>query len=137
MDYVFNNARSSTNDANDLLYENLRSLQRLLVVNQYDNKHYHFALKSYHEARLYCEYQHYHNIISVKKSFVYFIRIDSQHSLLQSSTFNEMDAIMNETIIEGTVSEQHPLESLVDILSLVYNHLLPPVMDQTSSSSKS
>ncbi|CAF0910630.1 unnamed protein product [Adineta ricciae] len=133
MDYVFNNARSSTHDTIDLLYENLRSLQRLLVVNQYDNKHYHFVLKSYHEVRLYCEYQHYHNIVSMKKSFVYFIRIDSQQSLLQSSTFDEMNAIMNETIIEGTVSEQHSLESLVEILSLVYNHLLPPVMDQPSS----
>lgn len=135
MDYVFNNARSSTGDINDIMYENLRNIQRLLVINQYDNKHYHFALKSFHESRLYCEYQHYHNILTIKKSFIYFIRIDRQQHLLQSSTFDEMNIIMNENIIDGIIPEEQSLQSLFDILSLIYNHLLPPIIDQSLQNS--
>ncbi|UJR10037.1 hypothetical protein I4U23_014260 [Adineta vaga] len=135
MDYVFNNARSSTGDVNDIMYENLRNIQRLLVINQHDHKHYYFALKSFHEACLYCEYEQYHTILSIKKPFIYFIRIDSKQNLLQLSTFDEMNSIMNENIIDGIIPEEQSLQSLIDILSLVYNHLLPPITDESLQNS--
>lgn len=129
VNYVINNARLSSGDIID---ETIQTIQRLLVINEYDNKHYYFELKSFHEARLYCEYQHYHNI--GRKTFIYFIRTDINQYLIQSSTYDEMNLIMNENIIYGIVPDEQPLVSLVEILSLVYNNLLPPVNDQSLKS---
>ncbi|CAF1502654.1 unnamed protein product [Adineta steineri] len=129
IDYVFNNARLSTGDIIDSMYENVRNIQRLLVINQYDNKHYYFQLRSFHEARLYCEYQHYHNL--TKKIFIYFIRTDINQYLIQSSTYDEMNLLMNENLIYGIIPEEQPLESLSEILSLIYKNLLPPINDQS------
>jgi hypothetical protein len=47
--------------------------------------------------------------------------------LIQSSTFDEMKAVMNENIIYGIIPEGEPLESLVEILSFVYKDILPPI----------
>jgi hypothetical protein len=118
VDFVFNHARLSTGDTID----DLKNIQRLFVINQYDHKRYHFGLNSIHEARLYCEYHHYHNITTTRKTFVYFIRMKY---LIQSSTYDEMSVIMNENIIYGIVPDEQPLESLLEILSSVYNDLLP------------
>jgi hypothetical protein len=106
----------------------LKNIQHLLVLNQYDNKRYHFQLKSIDETRLYCEYHHYHNI--TRKIFIYFIRIDIQQYLIQSSTYDEMNLIMNDNIIYGIIPDEQPLVSLLEILSLVYKDLLPSINNQ-------
>ncbi|CAF4189294.1 unnamed protein product, partial [Rotaria sp. Silwood2] len=129
-DYVINHARLLSGDTIDLSYEYLKNIQRLLVINQYDNKNYHFELKSFHQIHLYCEYYHYYNLI--KKTFAYFIRTDIKQYLIQSSTFDEMNLIMNENIIYGIIPEEQPLVSLVDSLSFIYNHILPTINEQSS-----
>ncbi|CAF1548071.1 unnamed protein product [Rotaria magnacalcarata] len=131
IDYVMNYARLSSGDSIDSAYEYLKTIQRLLVMNQYDNKNYYFELKSYRETHLYCEYYHYHNL--TKKTFVYFIRTDIQQYLIQSSTFDEMNLIMNENITYGFIPEEQPLVSLVEILSLIYHDILPSVNQQSST----
>jgi hypothetical protein len=125
VDFVINHARLSTGDTIDSLYEDLKDTQRLLVINQYDHKHYYFELNSIHEACLYCEYHHYHDI--TRKTFVYFIRMNIDQYLIQSSNYDEMNVIMNENIIYGIVPDEQPLESLLEILSSIYNNLLPTV----------
>ncbi|CAF5192056.1 unnamed protein product, partial [Rotaria magnacalcarata] len=135
IDYVMNYARLSSGDSIDSAYEYLKTIQRLLVMNQYDNKNYYFELKSYRETHLYCEYYHYHNL--TKKTFVYFIRTDIQQYLIQSSTFDEMNLIMNENITYGFIPEEQPLVSLVEILSLIYHDILPSVNQQSSTSKRS
>jgi hypothetical protein len=47
--------------------------------------------------------------------------------LIQSSNYDEMNVIMNENIIYGIVPDEQPLESLLEILSSIYNNLLPTV----------
>ena len=113
------------------MYEDLKEAQRLLVINQYDHKRYYFGLYTIHEARLYCEYYHYHNI--TRKTFVYFIRLDIQQYLIQSSNYDEMSMIMNENIIYGIIPDEQPLESLLEILSSIYNDLLPPASKEETS----
>ncbi|CAF4673878.1 unnamed protein product, partial [Rotaria sp. Silwood2] len=129
-DYVINHARLLSGDTIDLSYEYLKNIQRLLVINQYDNKNYHFELKSFHQIHLYCECYHYYNLI--KKTFAYFIRTDIKQYLIQSSTFDEMNLIMNENIIYGIIPEEQPLVSLLDSLSFIYNHILPIINEQSS-----
>ncbi|CAF4411163.1 unnamed protein product [Rotaria sp. Silwood2] len=129
-DYVINHARLLSGDTIDLSYEYLKNIQRLLVINQYDNKNYHFELKSFHQIHLYCECYHYYNLI--KKTFAYFIRTDIKQYLIQSSTFDEMNLIMNENIIYGIIPEEQPLVSLLDSLSFIYNHILPTINEQSS-----
>ncbi|CAF3315011.1 unnamed protein product [Rotaria sp. Silwood2] len=46
IDYVINHARLLPGDTIDSSYEYLKNIQRLLVINQYNNKNYHFELKS-------------------------------------------------------------------------------------------
>ena len=127
VDYIYNNARLSSGQTIDALYENLKSVQRLLVINQHDQKHYHFALESYHQARLYCEYRHYHNITtaSTQKTFLYFVRTDLSPYLMQASTWEETCTILHEHCIYGIVPAEPPLVSLKDLLLSVYQHLLP------------
>ncbi|CAF0941568.1 unnamed protein product [Rotaria sordida] len=131
IDYVINHAHLLSGDTIDSSYEYLKNIQRLLVINQYDNKNYYFELKSFRQIHLYCEYYHYYNLI--KKTFIYFIRTDIKQYLIQSSTFDEMNLIMNENIIYGIIpEEQPPLVSLVEILSFIYNHILPSINEQSS-----
>ncbi|CAF3536030.1 unnamed protein product [Rotaria sp. Silwood1] len=132
IDYVINHARLLSGDIINSSYEYLKNIQRLLVINQYDNKNYHFALKSFHQIHLYCEYYHYDNLI--KKTFVYYIRTDIKQYLIQSSTYDEMNLIMNENIIYGIIPEGQPLLSLVDILSFIYKDILPSINEQSSKS---
>jgi hypothetical protein len=128
VDYILNNARLSSGDTIDFLYENVKTIQRLLVINQYDHKHYYFELKSFHEARLYCEYHHYHNIT---KTFVYFIRTDINQYLIQSSTFDEINLLMNENIMYGILPEEQSLVSLKEILSFVYKDLSSSIEERS------
>ena len=132
VDYIYNNARLSSGQTIDALYENLKSVQRLLVINQHDQKHYHFALESFHQARLYCEYRHYHNITtaSTMKTFLYFIRTDSSAYLMQASTWEATCTILDEHCIYGIVPAEPPLVSLKDLLLSVYQHLLPTCHDR-------
>lgn len=122
-DFVFNHARLSSGDTIDSLYEDLKNIQNLLVLNQYDNKRYHFQLKSIDEIRLYCEYHRYHNL--TRKIFVYFIRIDLEKYLIESSTYDEMNLIMNKNIIYGIIPDEQSLVSLLDIFNFIYQDLLP------------
>ncbi|CAF2893462.1 unnamed protein product [Rotaria sp. Silwood2] len=77
IDYVINHARLLPGDTIDSSYEYLKNIQRLLVINQYDNNNYHFELKSFHQMHLYCEHYHYYNLI--KKTFAYFILLKNNH----------------------------------------------------------
>ena len=125
LDFVFNHARLSTGDTIDSLYEDWRNIEHLLVINQHDHKRYHFTLNTTQQARLHCEYQHYHDL--TRKTFVYYIRMDSDQYLLQSSTYEEMSGIMNENLIYGIVPDEQPLISLGDSLRLVYKDILPQI----------
>ena len=121
-DFVFNHARLSTGDTIDSLYEDWKTIQQLLVINQHDHKRYHFTLNTTQQARLYCEYHHYHDLN--RKTFVYYIRTDREQYLLQSSTYEEMNVIMNDNLIYGIISDEQPLIALGDSLVLVYGDLL-------------
>ena len=120
VDFVFNHASLSTGDIIDSLYEDLHNIQRLIVINQFDNKRYQFGLVSIDEVRLFCEYRDYQNCIK-KKNFVYFIRINIQQYLTQLSTFNETNDFMNNELIYGTIADDQPFSSLLDILSFIFS----------------